>query len=113
VRLAFSNGAPRLEESFLGSPADIYHSNFSLAPNAWSRVQMELTFPPSSDAGGADAGTAVESVYVNGVLQGTSEVLTPPQGFDQRPNLLVGGVYGTSPNSAWALRYDNVTLDIH
>ncbi len=41
VRLAFSNGAPRLEESYLGSPADVYHSNFSIPAQTWSRVQME------------------------------------------------------------------------
>jgi hypothetical protein len=40
-------------------------------------------------------------------------VLSPPGGFDARPNLLVGAVYGTSPTSGWALRYDNVTFDIH
>ena len=113
VRLAFSNGAPRLEESYLGSPADVYHSNFAVPAQTWSRVQMELTLPPTSDGGAADAGTATESVYVNGVLQGTAEVLTPPEGFDSRPNLLVGGVYGTSPTGEWALRFDNVTFDIH
>jgi len=112
VRLAFNNGAPRLEESYLGSPADVYHSNFTLSANAWSRLQMELTFPPTTDGGDADAGTATEAIYVNGVLQGTVEVLTPPAGFDPRPNLLVGAVYGTAPTAAWALRYDNVTLDI-
>jgi hypothetical protein len=113
VRLAFSNGAPRLEESYLGSPADVYHSNFSVPAQTWSRVQMELSLPPPSDGGAADAGTATESVYVDGVLQGTVEMLTPPGGFDSRPNLLVGGVYGTSPTGEWALRFDNVTFDIH
>jgi hypothetical protein len=113
IRLAFNEGVPRLEESYLGSPADVYHSNFVLASGVWSRIQVEITFPATGDAGGgSDAGTATESVYVNGVLQGTPEQLTPPAGFDQAPNLLIGAVYGTSPTDAWGLRYDNVTFDI-
>ena len=111
LRLAYNAGAPRLEESFLGSPSDIYHSNINIAPGGWSRIQVEITLPGSADGG--DAGTATESIYVNGVLQGTSEILSPPAGFDPRPNLLIGGVFGTSPTDGWALRYDNVTLDLH
>jgi hypothetical protein len=113
IRLAYNAGAPRLEESYLGSPSDVYHSNFTIATGGWSRIQVEITLPGAVDGGDADAGTATESIYVNGVLQGTSEVLTPPAGFDPRPNLLIGGVYGTSPTDGWALRYDNVTLDLH
>lgn len=113
VRLAYDQGAPRLEESYLGSPPDVYHSNFTLPMQAYSRVEMQLTFPPTPDgAAAADAGAATESVYINGVLQGTPEMLSPPTGFDPRPNLLIGAVYGTNPTGAWALRFDNVTLDI-
>ncbi len=116
VRLAYNQGAPRLEESYLGSPSDVYHSNFTVSTNAWSRIQVELTFPATVDGGAsADAAappSATESIYVNGVLQGTVETLTPPVGFDQAPNLLIGAVYGTNPTNGWALRYDNVTLDI-
>jgi hypothetical protein len=113
LRLAYNAGAPRLEESYLGSPSDVYHSNFSIPLHAWSRIQVELTFPAPGDGGSTvDAGTASETIYINGVLQGTSETLTPPAGFDQRPNLLIGAVFGTSPSNAWVIRYDNVTLDI-
>jgi hypothetical protein len=115
LRLAYNAGAPRLEESYLGSPADIYHSNFTIPLHQWSRVQVEITFPaPTSGdgGGGADAGTATETIYVNSVLQGITETLTPPAGFDQRPNLLVGAVFGTSPSNTWVIRYDNVTFDI-
>ena len=115
LRLAFNAGAPRLEESYLGSPADVYHTNFSIPLNQWSRVQVEITFPPPGDGGAGEAdggGIATETIYVNSVLQGVTETLTPPAGFDQRPNLLVGAVYGTSPSNPWVLRYDNVTFDI-
>jgi hypothetical protein len=113
LRLAYNSGAPRLEESYLGTPADVYHSNFTIPLGSWSRIQVEITFPPATDGGGgADAGSASETIYVNSVLQGTSEVLAPPAGFDQRPNFLIGAVYGTSPSNTWVIRYDNVTLDI-
>ena len=81
VRLAYDQGLPRLEESYLGSPPDVYHSNFTVATQTYSRVEMQLSFPASTEGGiGADAGAAMESVYVNGVLQGTPEMLTPPRG---------------------------------
>jgi hypothetical protein len=115
IRLAYNEGAPRLEESYLGSPSDVYHSNFTVPVGAWSRIQVEISFPLLNADGGiaADAGAgATESIYVNGVLQGTPEMLAPPVGFDQSPNMLLGGVFGTSPCTEWALRYDNVTLDI-
>jgi hypothetical protein len=106
IRLAYNMGIPRLEESFLGSPADIYHSNFTLPVQTWSRVEVDITFA-------GDAGTSTESIFVNGVPAGATEILEPTPGFDSRPNLLVGAVYGTSPAGAWAIRYDDVTLDIH
>jgi hypothetical protein len=114
IRLAYNEGAPRLEESYLGSPSDVYHSNFTITVGAWSRVEVDIAFPILVDGGTSDAGAAAatESIYVNGVLQGTTEMLAPPVGFDQSPNVLLGAVYGTSPSNEWALRYDNVTLDI-
>jgi hypothetical protein len=111
VRLAYNGGSPRFEESYLGSPPDVYHSNFSLPLKTYSHVSVQVTLPPSGDAG-ADAGTATETVSVNGTQQGTAEPLTPPAGFDPHPTLLVGGVYSTFPTGEWALRYDNVTLNI-
>ena len=109
LRLAWNSGAPRLEESFLGTPSDIPHQNFSLALAAWSHVEVDITLPQ------IDGGTATPSfsILVNGIVQGTSETLSPPAGFDARPTLLVGAVYGTGPTSGWALRYDNVTLGLH
>jgi hypothetical protein len=112
LRLAYNAGLPRLEESYLGDgPPDIYHSNFDLPVGVWSRVDVHIVFA-SPDGGGADGGGATESVFVGGVLQGIPEVLTPPAGFDSRPNLLIGAVYGTSPTEGWAIRYDNVALTL-
>lgn len=106
VRLAYNQGLPRLEESFLGSPADIYHANFTLPAQTWSRVEVDITFA-------GDSGTSTETILVNGVPAVAAEMLQPPQGFDSRPNFLLGAVYGTSPTGGWAIRYDDVTLDIH
>jgi hypothetical protein len=106
VRLAFNMGVPRLEESFLGNPPDKFHSNFALPAQVWSRVEVDITFA-------GDAGASTESISVNGVPAVPTETLHPPQGFDSRPNLLVGAVYGTTPNGVWVIRYDDVTLDIH
>ena len=69
---------------------------------------MDITLP-GADGGGA----ATESILVNGTMQGTMETLSPPAGFDARPNLLLGAVYGTGPTSGWAIRYDNLILDLH
>jgi hypothetical protein len=106
VRLAYNQGLPRLEESFLGSPADIYHANFALPAQTWSRVEVDITFA-------GDSGTSTETILVNGVPAVAAEMLQPPQGFDSRPNFLLGAVYGTSPTGGWTIRYDDVTLDIH
>jgi hypothetical protein len=112
LRLAYNEGAPRLEESFLGDgPADIYHTNFTLPPGVWSHVQVVITFA-GGDGGSADAGSPTEVISVGGVPQGLPEVLTPPPGFDSRPNLLIGAVYGTNPTNGWAIRYDNVVLTL-
>ncbi len=109
VRLAWNSGAPRLEESFLGTPSDIPHQNFTIPLQTWSHVEVDITLPQT------DGGTTTPtfSILVNGIVQGTSETLSPPAGFDQRPTLLVGAVYGTGPTSGWTLRYDNVTLGLH
>jgi hypothetical protein len=114
LRLAFNSGFPRLEESYLGSstvstPPDVYHTNFTLPMGVWSRVEIDIDF--GSDGSG-DAGGATETIFVGGLRQGIPETLAPPAGFDARPNLLVGAVYGTSPTAGWAIRYDNVTLTL-
>ncbi len=109
LRLAWNSGAPRLEESFLGTPSDILHQNFTIPLQTWSHVELDLTLPQAD--GGAT--TPTFTILVNGIVQGTSETLSPPAGFDQRPTLLIGAVYGTGPTSGWALRYDNVTLGLH
>jgi len=116
LRLAYNAGFPRLEESYLGTaqtptPPDVYHSNFTLPVGVWSRVEVDITFP-GEGVGGADAGSATEVISVAGVRQGIPEMLTPPAGFDSRPNLLIGAVYGTGPTAGWAIRYDNVTLTL-
>ena len=105
VRLAYNQGATRIEESFLGFPTDIFHSSFNLPIGAWSRVRLELTFGP-------DGGASTMATYVNEVLQGTKDALSPQPGTDTRPSLLIGAVYGTLPINGWAFRYDNITLDI-
>ena len=35
-----------LEESYLGSPPDIYHTNFSMPLGTWMRVRLAVTFGP-------------------------------------------------------------------
>ncbi len=108
VRLAYNQGVPRVEESFLGgSAADIFHSVFTLPTGAWSRLRLELRF-------GADGGPSTIGVYVNDVLQGGSkDSLSPPAAMDAHPSLLLGAVYGTLPHNGWTFRYDNVLLDLH
>jgi hypothetical protein len=113
LRLAYNAGSPRLEESYLAGGSDIYHANFALPANVWSRIQVAIAF--SAGDAGADSGvpmTGTETIAVNGA-QVQTQALTPPASFDQRPTFFVGAVYGTNPTSGWALRYDNVTFDIH
>jgi hypothetical protein len=114
LRLAYNSGLPRLEESYLGTssvstPPDVYHANFNLPVGVWSRVEIDVDF---GGGGTGDAGGATETIFVGGLRQGLPETLTPPAGFDARPNLLIGAVYGTSPTAGWAIRYDDVTLTL-
>jgi hypothetical protein len=114
LRLAYNAGSPRLEESYLAGGNDIYHANFSLAAETWSRIQVAIAFSASGDAG-VDAGrplSGTETISVNGA-QVQTQTLSPPASFDQRPTLLLGAVYGTNPTTGWVLRFDNVTFDIH
>jgi hypothetical protein len=107
VRLAFNSGAPRLEESYLGSPPDIYHTNFSIPLSTWAHIRMSLTFTTGDVEGGAPTGSS--AIYVNGSSVG-ADALSPPVGVTLRPDALVGAVYGTLPHTGWTLRYDNVTV---
>ncbi len=107
VRLAFNSGAPRLEESYLGSPPDIYHTNFSIPISTWAHIRLSLTFAPGDVEGGAPTGSS--AIYVNGSSVG-ADALSPPTGVTLRPTALVGAVYGTQPHTGWTLRYDNVTV---
>jgi hypothetical protein len=106
IRLAYNQGTSRVEESYLGFPTDIFHSTFHLPIGKWSHVRIEMVF-------GVDGGPSTLSVFVDDALQGSVESLSPPSAFDPRPSLLVGAVYGTLPHTGWALRYDNVLMDIH
>jgi hypothetical protein len=105
VRLAFNSGAPRLEESYLGTPPDIYHTNFSIPIATWAHIRMSLTFVAVD--GGAPQGSS--AIYVNGSAVG-ADALSPPAGVTLRPTALVGAVYGTLPHTGWTLRYDDVTV---
>jgi hypothetical protein len=107
VRLAFNSGAPRLEESYLGTPPDIYHTNFSIPLSTWAHIRLALTFSTVGDDGGTLQGSS--AIYVNGSSVG-ADALSPPAGVTLRPTALIGAVYGTQPHTGWTLRYDNVTV---
>jgi hypothetical protein len=113
VRLAYNSGAPRLEESTIGTGInDLYHSNLTIPTDTWSRIQVTLTF--IAPDGGADGGplTGTETISINGT-QVQEETLTPNPNFSQVPTLLIGGVFGTYPTTGWVFRYDNVTFNLN
>jgi hypothetical protein len=122
IRLALLPGSTgtlvsvRLEESFVGTNGgfpDIHHSVFSVPIGQWHSIRLQISVA-SADAGGADAAAAdgpTESIYVDNNRVEGPELLFPQGGVVLRPNLLIGAVFGTQPQTGWTFRFDNVTAD--
>ncbi len=103
LRLVYSNGNVRLEESNLVPPPnnkDAYHPFFNLPLNQWSRVTLDVV------ASGSSPGV---QIALDGVAVGVREPIAPTPGLDPRPTLLLGAVFAGTPHTGWRLRYDNVT----
>jgi hypothetical protein len=103
LRLAFTAGQARLEESFL-NPPDTYHPFFAVPMNTWSRLSLTVGFS------GGVASTATISIGGNAV-GGGPQTLAPGAGVDWHPNLLIGAVFGGDPQTGWVLHYDDVVFD--
>ena len=104
LRLVYSSGQIRLEESNLVAPPnnmDEYHPFFSLPAGQWSRLSLDVV------ASGTTPGAQLSA---DGVPIGTRETITPTAGMDLRPTLILGAVYAGQPHTGWILRYDNVTV---
>lgn len=104
LRLVYSNGSVRLEESNLVAPPDnkdTYHPFFNLPEGKWSRVTLDIIV--SGQSPGAQ-------LMLDGVAVGTRETLTPTSGMDPRPTLILGAVFAGNPHTGWTLRYDDVML---
>jgi hypothetical protein len=103
LRLVFTSGQARLEESFL-TPPDTYHPLFDVPSNTWSRLSLTVTF----SGGAADTAT----VSIDGTpVGGGAQTLTPEVGVDWHPNLLIGAAFGGDPQTGWVLHYDDVVFD--
>lgn len=104
MRLVYSNGSVRLEESNLVPPPnnkDTYHPFFSIPMNQWTRVKLDVV---------ASGGTPGIIVSLDGVPVGAREVLTPTVGLDPTPTLILGAVFAGNPHTGWTLRYDDVAV---
>lgn len=104
LRLVYSNGSVRLEESNLVPPPnnqDTYHPFFTLPMNQWTRVSLDI------EASGASAGVQIS---LDGKPSGKRAAISPSAEIDPRPSLLLGAVFASSPHTGWTFRYDNVTL---
>jgi hypothetical protein len=106
LRLVYSSGGIRLEESNLVPPpnnVDAYHPFFNLPEGKWSRITIDVV------ASGTTPGVQIS---VDGLPKGGRETLTPTVGIDERPTVILGAVFAGNPHSGWALRYDNVTVNL-
>ena len=104
MRLVYSSGSIRLEESDLVTPPnnkDYYHPFFSLPTDKWTRIKLDVV------AAGTTPGVTLS---LDGVDVGTREALTPTAGMDTTPTLILGAVFAASPHTGWTLRYDNLTV---
>jgi hypothetical protein len=104
LRLVYSNGGVRLEESNLVPPPnnkDAYHPFFTLPEGKWSRLTLDII---------ASGPTPGAQLSLDGVAIGTRETLTPTVGIDPRPTLILGAVFAGNPHTGWTLRYDDATL---
>ncbi|MBX3210092.1 MAG: hypothetical protein KF764_33990 [Labilithrix sp.] len=104
LRLVYSNGSVRLEESNLVPPPnnkDAYHPFFALPEGKWTRLTLDIV------ASGATPGA---QLLLDGIAVGTREPLAPTVGIDPRPTLILGAVFAGNPHTGWTLRYDDVML---
>lgn len=104
LRLVYSNGSVRLEESNLVPPpnnTDRYHPFFAMPTGKWTRVTLDIV--TSGTTPGAQ-------LSLDGTAIGIREPLAPTVGIDSTPTLILGAVFGGNPHTGWTLRYDNVTV---
>lgn len=104
LRLVYSNGSVRLEESNLVPPPnnkDTYHPFFSIPTGKWTRVKLDVV---------ASGGTPGVVVSLDGIPVGARETLTPTAGLDPTPTLILGAVFAGNPHTGWTLRYDDVAV---
>ncbi len=104
LRLVYSNGSIRLEESNLVPPPnnkDAYHPFFTVPVGKWTRIKLDVV------ASGATPGAMVS---LDGTPVGVRETITPTTGMDPTPTLLLGAVFAGNPNTGWRLRYDDITV---
>jgi hypothetical protein len=104
LRLVYSNGNVRLEESNLVPPPnnkDRYHPFFAIPTGKWSRLKLDVV------ASGATPGALLS---IDGVPVGAREALVPTPLMDPTPTMIVGAVFAGNPHTGWTLRYDNVTV---
>ena len=93
LRLVYSNGSVRLEESNLVDPPnnkDAYHPFFTLPEGKWSRVTLDII------ASGPSPGV---QLMLDGIAVGTRETLAPTAGMDPRPTLILGAVFAANPHT--------------
>ncbi len=106
LRLVYSNGSVRLEESNLVPPPnnkDSYHPFFNIPLNEWTRIGMDVV---------ASGGTPGAQITLDGAAIGARYAITPTPGMDPRPTLILGAVFAASPHTGWSLRYDDVTVNL-
>ncbi len=104
LRLVYSNGLVRLEESNLVAPPnnkDAYHPFFTIPMNEWTRVGLDVI------ASGASPSI---QLTLDGTAVGVRESIAPTPGIDPRPTLILGAVFAGSPHTGWRLRYDDVAV---
>lgn len=104
LRLVYSNGSIRLEESNLVPPPnnkDAYHPFFTVPVGKWTRIKLDVV------ASGATPGAQIS---LDGTAVGARETITPTPGMDATPTLLLGAVFAGNPNTGWRLRYDDITV---
>lgn len=105
IRLVYSNGQVRVEESDLVPPPnnhDVLHPFFTIEPKKWSRVKLDITL---------DGGSPTIKILLDDIPVGGSPLAaTPTAGISWKPTLILGAVFAGAPHSGWTLRYDNVLV---
>jgi len=102
LRLVYSSGAIRLEESDITNNSnDRYHPFFEVPVGKWSRIKLDVV------TSGATPGV---QIYLDNTPVGARETITPTPSMDPLPTLILGAVFAGNPHTGWALRYDNVSV---